>query len=304
MSQLIDLSKLPAPDVIEALDFETLLAERKAAFIALYPEAEHAFWQERLSLESEPIVKLLEENCYLQLLERQRINSAAKATMLAYATGADLDVIAANFNVTRLVITPANPQANPPTEAILESDRDLRLRAQLAFEGMATAGPRNSYLFHALSSHSEVADVSVVSLQPAEVLVTVLSRQGQGIPSEEVLQAVRLRLNDENIRPVADRVTVQAAKIVPYRIQAKLHLYRSPEYEPIMQNAERNLRHYIQDKHRLGRNITLSGIYSALHIEGVQRVELLTPTADMVLSFEKAGFCEAIQLSMVISDDF
>lgn len=30
----------------------------------------------------------------MQLLERQRINNYAQATMLAYATGSDLDVIA------------------------------------------------------------------------------------------------------------------------------------------------------------------------------------------------------------------
>ncbi|TWR32429.1 baseplate assembly protein, partial [Cronobacter sakazakii] len=36
----IDLSQLPAPDVVEELDFETILAERKATLISLYPEEE------------------------------------------------------------------------------------------------------------------------------------------------------------------------------------------------------------------------------------------------------------------------
>jgi phage-related baseplate assembly protein len=34
---IIDLSQLPAPLVIESLDFESLFAVRKEAFIALYP---------------------------------------------------------------------------------------------------------------------------------------------------------------------------------------------------------------------------------------------------------------------------
>ena len=42
MSELVDLSKLPAPDVLETLDYETLLAERKAQFIARYPESEQS----------------------------------------------------------------------------------------------------------------------------------------------------------------------------------------------------------------------------------------------------------------------
>ncbi|ENF4596461.1 hypothetical protein ABRQ46_001443 [Escherichia coli] len=33
---IIDLNQLPAPDVVEELDFETILAERKATLISLY----------------------------------------------------------------------------------------------------------------------------------------------------------------------------------------------------------------------------------------------------------------------------
>lgn len=304
MSELIDLSKLEAPKVLEDLNFEQLLAERKAAFIQLYPEAERAYWQQRLSLESEPITKLLEENCYLQLLERNRINNAAKATMLAYATGSDLDVIGANFNVQRLVIREADYQANPPIERQLESDSDFRLRCQLAFESLSTAGPRSAYVFHALSAHAEVADVSVVSPQPAYVTVTILARTGKGNAGSSLLDSVREKLNDENVRPIADRVTVQSASIVDYQIQAKLHMYRGPEYEPIKAMAQSKLEQYVQDRRRLGRDITLSGIYAALHIEGVQRVELIQPTRDIVLDKHQAGYCSNINLSMVTTDDY
>jgi len=56
----IDLSQLPAPDVVEALDYETLLAERKATLISLYPADQQAAIARTLTLESEPIVKLLQ----------------------------------------------------------------------------------------------------------------------------------------------------------------------------------------------------------------------------------------------------
>lgn len=304
MSQPIDLSKLPAPDILEPLDYEQLLSERKAAFISLYPENEQHFWHQRLTLESEPIVKLLQENCYLQLLERQRINNAAKATMLAYATGNDLDVIAANFNVQRLVIQQAQPDAEPPIPEILEKDVDFRLRTQLAFEGLSVAGPRSAYIFHALSAHAEVADVAVISPAPAQVTVTILSRTGQGEPSDEVIQAVTNKLNDEDVRPIADRVTVEKAIIHPYQIHARLHLFRGPEYEPIKQQAENKLHTYVQARRRLGRDITLSGIYAALQVEGVQRVELLEPRQDIILPNNKAGFCTQIQLAIQVSDDY
>lgn len=304
MSELVDLSKLAPPAVIEKLNYEQLLAARKEAFINLYPEAEREFWRARLNLESEPITKLLEENCYLQLLERDRINTAAQATMLAYATGSDLDVIAANFNVSRKIIQQANNQVTPPIPAVYEDDTALRLRAQLAFEGLSVAGPRAAYVYHGLSAHSDVADISVVSPTPAHVVVTVLSRKGQGTAAEDVLTAVRNRLNDDNIRPIGDRVTVQSATIAPYQIRAKLHIYRSPEYEPIKQVAQNNLEKYTEERHRLGRDISLSGIYAALHIEGVQRVELLEPSADIALTNDKASYCTAINLELVTSDDY
>ena len=299
MSELVDLSKLDAPKVLEDLDFETLLAERKKEFIKLFDESERAFWQSRLSIESEPITKLLQEVVYLQLLERTRINQAAQATMLAYATGSDLDVIAANYNVKRLLIQAEDSSTTPPKPAIYEDDAELRLRTQLAFEGMSVAGPRSAYVFHALSAHADVADVSVISPEPANVTVTILSRTGQGVASEQVLKAVRERLNDENIRPIGDRVTVQT-----YEIRAKLHLYRGPEYEAIKAEAMKRLTAYAAEKRRLGRDISLSGIYAALHLEGVQRVELLAPTADIVLPSSKSGYCTNINIEIVTSDDY
>lgn len=304
MSELVDLSKLDAPKVLEDLDFESLLADRKAEFIALFPQDERAFWQARLNLESEPITKLLQEVVYLQLMERNRINNAAKATMLAYASGSDLDVIAANYNVKRQVIQEANNNVTPKIPEILEDDTSLRLRTQLAFEGLSVAGPRSAYIFHALSAHPDVADVSVVSPQPANVTVTILSRNGQGEANENLLNVVRAKLNDDDIRPIGDRVIVQSAVIQSYEIRAKLHLYRGPEYEPIKAAALKKLTAYTEEKHRLGRDISLSGIYAALHLEGVQRVELISPTADIVLPSSKSAYCTAINLEIVTSDDY
>ena len=70
----ITLSQLPQPDVIEVLDFETILAERKAYFVSLYPADQQAAIAATLALESEPITKLLQENAYRELILRQRIN--------------------------------------------------------------------------------------------------------------------------------------------------------------------------------------------------------------------------------------
>ncbi|MEI6999798.1 baseplate J/gp47 family protein, partial [Klebsiella pneumoniae] len=149
---VIDLSQLPAPEVIEVLDYETIFEERKATFISLYPEDEQEAIARTLSLESDPIVKILQENAYREVILRQRVNEAAQAGMVAYAIKNDLDQLAANNNVERLTITPADDSQIPPAAAEMESDSDLRQRIPAAFEGMSVAGPTGAYEFHAMSA--------------------------------------------------------------------------------------------------------------------------------------------------------
>nr|DAI77373.1 MAG TPA: baseplate assembly protein [Caudoviricetes sp.] len=299
----VDLSQLPVPDLVEVLDYETILAERKATLISLYPEDQQEAITRTLALESEPIVKLLQENAYREVIWRQRVNEAALAVTLAYSAGNDLDVVVGNNNTERLTITPEDTTTIPPTPAVMESDTDLRLRAQQAFEGLSVAGPIGAYEYHGRSADGRVADVSVESPSPACVTITVLSREDDGTASPELLAIVDKALNAEDVRPVADRVTVQSAEIVPYQIDATLYVYPGPESEPIRQASEQKLQSYISAQHRLGRDIRLSAIYAALHVEGVQRVELASPQADIVLSKSQASNCTGYQITIGGSDE-
>ncbi|WP_130100503.1 baseplate assembly protein [Siccibacter turicensis] len=300
---LIDLSQLPAPDVVEELDFESILTERKATLVSLFPEDEQDAVARTLSLESEPLTKFLQENAYREVIWRQRVNEAARATMLAYAAGVDLDVMAANNNTGRLIITPQDDTTLPPTPAVMESDTDLRMRAQQAFEGLSVAGPVGAYEYHGRSADGRVADISVVSPSPARVTITVLSREGDGAANAELLAIVEKALNAEDVRPVGDRVTVQSAEILPYQIDATLYFYPGPEAEPIRQAAEQKLKTYITSQHRLGRDIRQSAIYAALHVEGVQRVELIAPAVDIVLDKHQASYCTAYTITAGGTDD-
>ncbi|SHF00322.1 Phage-related baseplate assembly protein [Modicisalibacter ilicicola DSM 19980] len=291
MSNPIDLSRLPAPDVVESLDYETILAERKAALVALYPADEQDAIAALLEIESEPLTKLCQENAYRELHWRQRVNEAAKAVMLAFSRDSDLDQLSANYNVERLTIDPGDPDAVPPVPATYESDDDLRLRAQRAFEGLSVAGPRGAYIFHALSADGRVADATAISPAPAEALVTVLSRLGDGTASQDLLDTVTTALSAEDVRPVGDRLTVQSAAIVNYSVDATLYVYPGPEQEPILAAAESALEAYVTTQRRIGRDIRLSALYAVLHVEGVQRVELAAPLADVVLDETQAAHC-------------
>lgn len=283
----IDLSQLAAPSVIESLSFDTILAEmiadlqtRDPAFSAL--------------VESDPSYKIIEVCAYRELLLRQRVNEACKGVMLAYAIGADLDQIGANWGLSRNVITPANPNAFPPTPAVMEGDAAFRARIQLAPESLSVAGPEGAYVFWA-KSIADVLDVSVTSPTPGDVVLSVLSRAGTGIPAQTTLDAVTAKLED--VRPLTDQVTVQAATLVNYAIEATVYTFDGPDPAAVIADCEVCAAAYAAKQKRLGLDITLSGIYAALHRPGVQRVELTAPAATIIVSESEAGNCTGIILT-------
>lgn len=265
----IDLSALPAPQVLESLDFEELYQGELATFREYMGDNWTAF------LESDPVTKLLELGAYRRMQNRARVNDGAKALMLAYATGADLEQLAANVGLKRLVIQAEDLVAVPPVPAMMEEYDALRERIQLVYEGLTTAGPRNSYILHARNASGLVADATAESPAPAEVVVTVLSLEGDGTAGAELLDQVDAYLSDDDRRPVADRLTVQSAEILPYRIDAVVFLVGTgPENEAILAECNARLAAWKNPRRRLGVEVARSAIDAQLHVSGVARVEI------------------------------
>lgn len=292
----IDLSQLPAPQVVEQLDYELILSERKSYAVSLWPEEQRPEIKARLDLESEPLNKLLQENAYREMVWRQRVNEAALANMLSSAEGSDLEQLAGNFNVSRLVIQAGDPTASPPRSRVMEGDDSLRERAQMAWEGLSTAGPRNSYIFHARAADGRVADATADSPSPAVVVVTVQSVIDDGRSPDDLLSVVAHYLSDEDRRPVADRLTVQSAEVLPFSVKATLYLVTiGPESEPIMQAAEKRLLSYVHQRRRLGMEVSESALHAALHVEGVRKVTL-DDWSDIKASLQQAPYCTGVEL--------
>jgi phage-related baseplate assembly protein len=290
----IDLSTLPAPDVVETLSFETILAAMLADLQARDP----AF---SALVESDPAFKILEVAAYRELLIRQRVNDGARAVMLAYSTGADLENLAGLFGVVRQTIDPGNPLVVPPVPPTYETDASLRYRTQLALEGLSTAGPEGAYRFHSL----EVAGVKDVGIQgppdtdPGTVLVTVLSRTGDGTADAPLLAAVTAALNAENVRPLTDQVTVQSASITNYEVIATIYIGTGPDPDAVLAAAQASVEAFVDARHRVGADIRLSALFAALHVAGVERVTLSAPgiVADIVSAADEAPYCTDITLT-------
>nr|WP_089218309.1 baseplate J/gp47 family protein [Sphingomonas laterariae] len=286
----VDLSRLPAPTLIEELSYEAIYAAMLARLVELLPDFD-------ATVESDPAVKLLQVAAYREHLIRQRVNEAARANMVAYAMGADLDNLGALMGVQRLMLDPGDEQLGvAPT---MESDVDFRRRIVLAPEGFSVAGPEGAYIFHTLSADPDVLDASATSPSPGEVVVTVLSRLGDGTASPELLDIVETRISGEGVRPLTDFVTVQGATIVPFVVTAEVRTFAGPDGSVVIAEARRRLDAYIDDSHRLGRDVTRSGIFAALHSEGVQNVNLIAPAADIILDRDAASWCSAITVTHV-----
>lgn len=291
MKKAIDLSLLAAPNVVEPLSFEEIFAKMLADLKARDENFDAL-------VESDPAYKVLEVSAYRELMLRQRVNDGARAVMLAYSPGADLDNLAAPFNVKRLEITPADDEAIPPVEAVMENDDALRRRCPLAMEGISTAGADGSYLFHALSADGEVKDAETSSPNPGEVLLCVLSNTGDGTASSELLELVTAAVSAENVRPLTDNVTVQSAIITEYQISASLSLKSGASADLVVDAAQAAVDAYVAAQHLIGSTVSLSGIYAALHQPaGVVRAVLTLPAADIVTDASHAPYCTQITIN-------
>jgi phage-related baseplate assembly protein len=282
----IDLTAIEPPDVVETLDFEEIYQELIEHYKGIYPD-----WT--AALESDPVVKLLELVAYRELRLRARVNDAARSVMLAFSTGTTLEHLAALFGIKRLAIKPTDPEGG---DELKEKDDDLRSRTQLAPQGYSVAGPEGAYRSHALNADGRVLSVSVISPAPCEIVVTILSREGDGTASDELVGIVTKALRADDVRPLAEKVTVRGAEIIRYRIRATLKFFAGPDRSVVLAESRKRVQQYADDMHRMDMEVTPDGLYAAIRVPGVQKVILETPPDGIKVTKQQASFCTGIEL--------
>ena len=298
----VDFSQLPEPNLIQELDYESIFNERKEKFIALYPATEQNQWRTILNRESDPVVKVLQENAYLELLYRNKCNADARSLLLAYAEGSDLDHLAlTEYGLIRLIVTPADNSVVPPSPAIYESDERLRERCILSFDGMNTAGSANAYRYFTLSADGRVDGIKVKSDEETpcflDIVITQVNSEN-GAASEELIQIVQAALDPDTVRPVGDRPTVKSSIATNYQIEAVLYVGKNAEDALLLEAANIRLDKYIKNAQKNGESIYLSAVYAALHVDGIERVEIISPTADLVMDSYHHPYCTAKNITV------
>lgn len=245
---------LPAPAVVQTLDFEAILADMKADVLQRYPEAADV-----LNLESEPLVKLMQAFAYRELLYRARVNDAARAHLLAYAAGTDLDHLAAMFGITRMAG---------------ETDDRLRLRVQLRIAALAAQGTKEHYELVALSASLNVRAAFATQQAPGHVHVVVWLHDLSLATTAQVVDA----LNAENARMLGVVVTVGVA--APRRIDVHAKIWRTAAARPqLLVDLQALLAAKLSATAALGRGVARSWITTLLHVDGVAAVEYVTEAA-------------------------
>ncbi|MCG7349291.1 baseplate assembly protein [Sphingomonas sp. ACRSK] len=283
----LDLSSLPAPDLIEQLSFDDVLARMVADVRLRLPGFD-------ATVDSDPAVIVLQVAAYHLQLHVAAVNDKARQLMVASATGANLDHLAALVGASRRTVDGGDPgQGIPPK---LEGDDELRQRIVLAPESFSVAGPELAYVYHAKAADGAVLDARATSPAPGEVLVSVLAREGDGRASAELLGKVAAVVNSDSVRPLGDLVTVASAEIRPFALDARLVTFSGPDIGLVLAAARSSLDVYLASSRLLGRDITLSGLFAALHVAGVMRVEILAPTADIVCGATQAAHCTGVTL--------
>jgi len=321
------LNQLAEPEIVNVEQFEPLLAEFKAevlAYVAARDPAKAERLAESLDNDSELLTMVLEAFTVRLQTHERKYNARIKQLLAWWATGSNLDARGADLGLERRTISPGDPNAFPPVDPVLEEDADFRLRYYLAPHAPAagsrlhyrreamTLGERAkvtveapeagkvvvTYTFEADSNVAKVKDANGRQTAPGQVAVTVLSREGNGTPSAELLAAEVAHFARDDVRPETDLVTVQAATIKPYKIRAIAYISPGPDSQLTKVAAETALAAYAASRHRLGGYVDPSRIDYELHAAGAERLELLEPLVPIEGAAHEAPYCTEIAVEV------
>lgn len=283
----LDLSLLRAPELIEPLSFEVVLASIRADLAIRLPEIAPS-----LQIESTVVSKVLQAFAYRETLLRGRVNDAGRAVMMAFAVNGDLDHLAALYGVTRRVITPASGGL----PAVLENNLEFRRRVLLAMEAFAAAGPLGAYVFHALSADPRVLNADVWSPAAGEVSVAIQSRTGNGEATDELIAAVRAHLSRDDVKPLTDVLTVRSVVNHPFSVSLDAYVMPGPDPIVVKTAIEAAIVAASTARRTPSRDMPRSALVGAAQLPVVERVSLVSPSTDIAMGYGEVPTLESLNV--------
>lgn len=276
-----ELANLPPPSVIETPAYEARLLQLRNALVAIFQEAGISYNVQ--DLETDPANILLQVTADWDIKLRTRINEAIRSWFLAYAAGGDLDVLAQWYDVTRLP---------------LETDDALRRRVVESIKGRSPGGTEARYRSIALGASVRVADASIYTVgRDPTINVAVFSTDNNGAADAALIAQVNAALQNPAVRMVNDRIVVAAAARQTIAISAQYWLLPNASETTVVAAMQASLAAAWDRDMLLGRDLSRSWLISKLQVDGVQRINLLTPAADIIMPFNQAAARGAVTLT-------
>lgn len=287
---VIDLSRVPAPAAIQALDYETLLAAAIDRFLAQW-EAERLLdptlpVYDVDNLETDPAVILLQAWSYLRLLDRQRVNDAVKAVLAPFAKGTDLDNVVARANVARLTG---------------ESDDALLRRYLLAFDRPG-AGTASRYLYEAWTAWPQMGDCRVNGRRThgrRGDIDIVITGPGGRLPTTQERDLVRAAVLRDDVTPEGLDAIVLFARRAEYSVALAIEVPSGPDQELIRNDAVTRVRSAADTRTLIGGEIPpgfIKGAAFGANILAVQEPEPTIIAADPYA----VPVCTGIEISVLV----
>ncbi|MEP3049416.1 MAG: baseplate J/gp47 family protein [Roseibium sp.] len=272
MSDLVDLSSLPPPEVVEDISYPDLSVQIKAEIKGRFG-AVGVDWDVD-GLEADGAVIQAENSAYREIALRTRINHVAQQGYLYFAEGSNADQLASWLGVFRLDG---------------ESDERLKERYRLATIGGSTGGPAERFRKIVLDTSVDVRDVAVWTerLDPT-IHIAVLSSVGNGEPSTTLLNAVEAALLEPSVRLVNDRFNVQSAVRKTVDVTLSVRIAESA-LDNVSNTVEETVQALWVKQKLLGLDMTQAFLISAASsVEGITNVSVVSPAEDVVASENEA----------------
>jgi phage-related baseplate assembly protein len=267
----LDFSTLPPPNIIEVLDNEAIVNALVADIVVRFAAAGVQY--DVGNLEVDPVKIVLEAAAARETLLRARINDAAKANLVVFATGSDLDHLAAFYDVTRL---------SGETDAALQS------RIILAIQARSPGGSKYWYEAAARRADVRIRDVAVYREDFLPIIhVAVLSSENGGIPDQTMLGAVQAEVTADDVRLINDKIVVETAVAQSVHVGADVWLLPDAPLS-VFDALEQRLRDAWVEEMSIGFDLDVSWIQAKLHAPGVKRVKVTEPTASVVAAANEA----------------
>lgn len=300
----IELNQLPTMQILETLDSDANITARIKKLVEYWAvnDPPNAAQYDVGGTEFDPIKINQETNAYFELTVRDRVNQAAKAVTLAFASGTDLDAIGSRY-----------PGGMPRLPN--ESDDDYRTRVWLSPNTLTQNGVYESYVFFALTAAraagTPLRDCQVVSTpgNPHIKIVimadgTPVTSNGDGtftpfpspIPANGQILTVRDYITAPGMarKGLTDVITVVGPRVVTVNYDIDVFLFPGWDQTLTMKQLYTAIAKLVEKQRYLGFSHTHAAIEAALEVGGVFDVRVNSPAQSVIIAADQVVVVNSI----------